>query len=140
MHIHVICHIVYINISIHMCVYTYIYIYINVHVYIYIYIYIHIYIYIYIHILYIYTYIYYLTGATVELALDYISRAGCLLEDEMRIIYEYYQSLWRITCPPPEQKHQELVGKTLWVKKKKEMNTTNYMILLIFSIVISRMI
>ena len=29
------------------------------------------------------------------------------------------QSLWRITCPPPEQKHQELVGKTLWVKKHK---------------------
>ena len=31
------------------------------------------------------------------------------------------QSLWRITCPPPEQKHQELVGKTLWVNKNKKI-------------------
>ena len=33
------------------------------------------------------------------------------------------QSLWRITCPPPEQKHQELVGKTLWGKQKRTMFT-----------------
>ena len=31
------------------------------------------------------------------------------------------QSLWRIPCPPPEQKLSEfLLEKTLWVKKKKK--------------------
>ena len=37
-----------------------------------------------------------------------------------RVRGQSIQSLWRITCPPPEQKHQELVGKTLWVEKKKK--------------------
>ena len=96
-----------------MCVYIYIYICIYIYIYIYIYVYTHTY---YVGV-YIYIYIVALIAQWLERELrrrrSWVQSSPHQTE---RLRGQSTQSLWRITCPPPEQTPRTC-WKTLWVKK-----------------------